>query len=265
LRNEKTKVLQAIQPIRPDEVNERTIRARYRGYLEEKGVLENTLLMICSDNGACPFERSRNPEIPPWEAGSFLLYDASWATVSNTPLRHYKQTQHEGGIASPLVVHWPGHIKNKGQWERSPGHLIDVMATCLEVSGTSYPEREGLQPLQGRSLVPLFHGNRREAHEELYFRFGSCRALRKGDWKVVSFYGKRWELYDLSSDRFEQNDLAEQHPDKVEELSTRWHDLAQNTDLLAEKNRKPVSEEAPVFTHREWHKPKRTEGWKAPE
>ena len=236
---------------------------RLIAYLEQKGEMQNTLIMICSDNGACPFERSRNLEIPPWEGGSFLLYDASWATVGNTPLRHYKQTQHEGGISSPLVVHWPGHIQNTGQWEGSPGHLIDVMATLLEISGASYPEREGLQPLQGRSLVPLFRGEGREAHEELYFRFGSCRALRKGDWKVVSFYGSRWELYDLSKDRFEQHDLAEKHPEKVEELSARWHDLAEHTDLLEAKNRQPVAEKAPVYTHREWHRPERTEGWEA--
>jgi arylsulfatase len=233
-------------------------------YLEEKGVMQNTLIMICSDNGACPFERSRNLEIPPWERGSFLLYDASWATVGNTPLRHYKQTQHEGGISSPLIVHWPGHIARQGQWERSPGHLIDVMATCLEVSDAAYPEKEGLQPLQGRSLVPLFSGNKREQHEELYFRFASCRALRKGEWKVVSFYGSQWELYNMVSDRFEQHDLAKQHPEIVRVLSERWHDLAEKTDLLEEKNRKPVKEVPATFTHREWHKPQLTEGWEAP-
>ena len=230
-------------------------------YLEEKGVMENTLIMICSDNGACPFERSRNLETPPWEGGSFLLYDASWATVGNTPLLHYKQTQHEGGISSPLVVHWPGHIAREGQWERSPGHLIDVMATCLEVSGATYPEREGLQPLQGKSLLPLFKGEVREPHEELYFRFGSCRALRKGEWKVVSFYGSQWELYHMDSDRFEQHNLAGEHPELVQELSARWHTLAENRDLLEEKDRKPVREEAAAYTHREWHKPQLTDGW----
>ncbi|MCK5067381.1 MAG: arylsulfatase [Bacteroidales bacterium] len=234
---------------------------RLVNYLEEKGVMRNTLIMICSDNGACPFERSRELEIPPWEGGSFLLYDASWATVGNTPLRHYKQTQHEGGISSPLIVHWPGHITNQGEWERSPGHLIDVMATCLEVSGAEYPERKGLQPLQGRSLVPLFSGEEREQHEELYFRFGSCRALRKREWKVVSFYGSQWELYNMDSDRFEQHDLADQHPDIVQELSARWHALAETTDLLEEKDRKPVEEVRASNTHREWHKPQLTEGW----
>ena len=233
-------------------------------YLDKKGVLENTLLMICSDNGACPFERSRNPEIPPWEGGSFLLYDASWATVGNTPLRHYKQTQHEGGIATPLVVHWPGHIKNTGKWERSPGHLVDILATCLDITGLDYPEKEGLQPLQGRSLLPLFEGRDREAHEALYFRFGQCRALRQGDWKLVSFYGSRWELYRLDQDRFEQQDLADKYPEKVLELSALWHAMAEDTDLLAEEDRMPVSETPPRNKHREWHRHELVEGWKVP-
>ncbi|MEA3462442.1 MAG: arylsulfatase [Bacteroidota bacterium] len=237
---------------------------RLINYLEEKGELENTLVMICSDNGACPFERSRNLEIPPWKGGSFLLYDASWATVSNTPLRHYKQTQHEGGITSPLVVHWPGKVNKEGAWERSPGHLVDVMATCLEVAGCDYPELEGLQPLQGRSLLPLFSGEDRVQHEELYFRFGSCRALRKGDWKVVSFYGSRWELYNLHTDRFEQNDLAEQYPEKVMELSARWHEMAEHTDFLQEDARLPVKYSQASNTHREWHRPWLTESWKSP-
>lgn len=237
---------------------------RLVNYLEEKGVMDNTLIMICSDNGACPFERSRNLETPPWEGGSFLLYDASWATVGNTPLRHYKQTQHEGGISSPLVVHWPGHIDRVGQWETSPGHLIDVMATCLDVSGATYPEREGLQPLQGRSLLPLFSGEKRKPHEELYFRFGSCRALRKGEWKIVSFYGSQWELYNMASDRFEQSDLAGEHPDLVGELSARWHVLAETRDLLEEKDRRPVKEEPASNTHREWHNTQLSEAWESP-
>ncbi len=101
---------------------------------------------------ACPFERSRNLHIPPWEGGSFLLYDASWATVSNTPLRHYKQTQHEGGISSPLIVHWPAKVKHPGSWERAPGHLVDLMATCLDVAGVAYPAKGGFAAHAG--LIP---------------------------------------------------------------------------------------------------------------
>jgi len=237
---------------------------RLINYLEEKEVLDNTLVIFCSDNGACPFERSRNLEIPPWEGRSFLLYDASWATVGNTPLRHYKQTQHEGGISSPMIVHWPDHIKNQGLWERSPGHLVDIMATCLDVTGQSYPEMEGLQPLQGKSLLPLFEGAGREAHEALYFRFGLCRALRQGKWKVVSFYGSRWELYDMESDRFEQQDLASVYPERVQELSALWHHMAEHTDLLEEKNRRPVMKDAASNTHRQWHRPELLDNWELP-
>lgn len=234
---------------------------RVLDYLKEKDVLDNTLVMICSDNGGCPFERSHSLEIPPWEGRSFLLYDASWATVSNTPLKHYKQTQHEGGISSPLIVHWPGHISKKGGWERNQGHLIDIMATCIEVAGTGYPEREGLQPLMGKSLVPLFHGEEREGHEELYFVFGSCRALRRGDWKVVSFYRNPWELYNIAQDRFEQHDLAGEYPELVKELSDRWHEMAEHTDMQPEQMRGPVKEKPAPVMHHEWHRPELTADW----
>ena len=220
--------------------------------------------MICSDNGGCPFERSRNLHIPPWEGGSFLLYDASWATVSNTPLRHYKQTQHEGGISSPLIVHWPGKIKKPGSLEHSAGHLIDIMATCLDVSGGVYPQRDGVEPLQGKSLVPLFEGREREGHDQLYFRFGSCRAIRQGDWKVVSFYGASWELYNIANDRVEQIDLAEEYPEKVEELSALWHKMAEQTDLLPEKARLPVKDLPASNTNREWHRPELVRDWVSP-
>ncbi len=234
---------------------------RLAGYLEEKGVMDNTLIMICSDNGACPFERSRNLNVPPWEGGSYYLYDASWATVCNTPLKHYKQTQHEGGISSPLIVHWPGHIKNPGGLEDGVGHLIDIMATCIEVTSASYPEDENIQPLQGTSLVPLFEGEGRAPHEALYFRFRNCRALRKGDWKLVSFYGSRWELYNVVNDRTEQVDLAQQYPAMVDELSGLWYQMAEKTDLLPEKDRSPVNDVPAPNTHREWHRPELVENW----
>ena len=230
-------------------------------YLNEKGVMDNTLIMLCSDNGACPFERSEGLHIPPWEGGSFLLYDASWATVSNTPLRHYKQTQHEGGISTPLIVHWPGHVQNSGQWERSTGHLIDIMATCIDVSGAKYPDLEYVAPLQGKSLVPLLTGKERDGHEELYFHFSTNRALRRGEWKVVSFYGSRWELYNLESDRFEQKDLAAEYPDLVRELSGRWHELAETTDKLRVTERILVNDTPAANNHPQWHKPELVKDW----
>ncbi len=237
---------------------------RMVGYLKEKGVLDNTLILLCSDNGACPFERSKRLDLPPWEGRSYYLYDASWATVGNTPLLNYKQTQHEGGISSPLIVRWPGQVKQEGRWERAPGHLVDIMATCLEVAGARYPERPDVEPLQGKSLVPLFRGEGRAGHDELYFRFSSCRALRQGDWKVVSFYNQQWELYNIAEDRCEQQDLAAQHPEKVKALTERWHELAEHTDHLVEKQRKPVSGDLVEHVRKEWHRPQIGRDWVRP-
>ncbi len=234
-------------------------------YLETKGELDNTLVILCSDNGACPFERSEHLDIPPWQGGSDYLYDASWATVGNTPLRHYKQTQHEGGISSPLIVNWPGKIKNPGRLVRDQGHLIDIMATCIDITGASYPDSPDVEPLQGKSLLPLLKGKKREGHEEIYFQFSSCRALRKGDWKAVSFYGHKWELYNIAKDRVEQNDLAEKHPEILKSLVARWHEMAEKVDKAPEKARKPVKDAAPNHVQKSWHAPDKLKDWVMPE
>jgi len=233
-------------------------------YLQDRGLFDNTLIILCSDNGACPFERSSRFQYTPWEGGSHLCYDASWATVDNTPLRHYKQTQHEGGISSPLIVHWPNHIQNVGQWEHSPGHLIDIMATCIDVTGATYPTDVNIAPLQGKSLLPLFKGIEREGHTNIYFQFSTCRALRQGDWKVVSFYGSQWELYNIAADRCEQNDLAAQYPEKVVALSARWHEMAENIDQLPANKRKPVSDQPASHSKDSWHKPDIDKKWEIP-
>ena len=240
---------------------------RMIAYLKHKGELENTLIMLCSDNGACPFERSKRMDIAPWEADSYYLYDASWATVGNTPLRHYKQTQHEGGISSPLIVNWPGKIANTGAWNASPGHLIDLMATCIDVADASYPKhfaREAIEPLQGITLLPLFEGKERDGHDWLYFQFSSCRAIRQGDWKAVSFYSHAWELYNISNDRVEQHDLAKQHPEKVKTLAALWHKVAEETDMAPEKQRAPVKPETSPHSQKSWHKQELYDEWEAP-
>ena len=240
---------------------------RVISYLKHKGQLENTLIMLCSDNGACPFERSKSTDIPPWKADSYYLYDASWATVGNTPLRHYKQTQHEGGISSPLIVNWPGKIANPGSWEASPGHLIDLMATCIDVGDASYPTNyigEAIEPLQGKTLLPLFKGKERDGHDWLYFQFSNCRAIRQGDWKAVSFYGHAWELYNIANDRVEQHDLAKQHPEKMKRLSTLWQKVAEETDMAPEKQRGPVKAKQSPHTQKSWHKSELYDEWEAP-
>jgi arylsulfatase len=222
--------------------------------LKAQGDLDNTLILFCSDNGACPFERTRGRFLKPWDPNSYWTYDASWALAGNTPFRLYKQNQHEGGISSPMIVHWPkGLSSDVGEGRRQledgsrvtdqPAHLIDIMATALELGGASYPERVGsrmVDPLMGKSLVPIFKGQVRPEHDPLYFHFGTDRALRKGTWKLVSAKKGAWELYDMEADRTELHDLSGQYPDKVKAMASEWFEWAEKVDRLRGKALAPV-------------------------
>lgn len=223
-------------------------------FLKSKGVYKNTLIMICSDNGACPFDRTTGAEFEPWDASSYWCYDTGWSHVGNTPFRLHKQNQHEGGITSPMIAHWPAGMKaDPGSITDQPGHLIDFMATCLELGGASYPQTlmlaDGTEievdPLQGKSLVPVLDGETREPHDFLYFTFGDNRAIRKGPWKLVTHRASQWELYDIEKDGTELNNLAEQHPSIVEELSALWYETALEIERLPKKRTKEVSGKAP--------------------
>ena len=215
--------------------------------LKAKGHFDNTLILFCSDNGACPFERTRGRFLKPWDPKSYWTYDASWAHVGNTPFRLYKQNQHEGGISSPLITHWPAGLKTKpGTITRQPAHLIDLMATFLELTAATYPTQIGsrqIDPLQGKSLLPIFHGHQREPHEPLYFHFGTDRALRQGPWKLASAKLGKWELYNLDDDRTELNDLAGQEPERVESMATEWFRIAKDIDRLKGRSLNPVGDE----------------------
>jgi arylsulfatase len=199
-------------------------------YLKKKDLLDDTLILFCTDNGACPFERTRGRELKPWDPKSYWTYDASWAHVGNTPFRLYKQNQHEGGISSPLIVHWPEGLKTEpGSITRQPGHLIDFMATFVDLGKAKYPKQVGerkVDPLQGKSLAPIFAGKTRDPHDTLYFNFGTDRALRQGDWKLVSAKLGRWELFDLGKDRTETNDLSGKHPERVKTMAKEWFRIA---------------------------------------
>lgn len=212
--------------------------------LEQKKLLDNTLILFCSDNGACPFERTRGRGLKPWDPASYWTYDASWAHLGNTPFRLYKQNQHEGGISSPLIVHWPAGLKTAaGEVTRQPGHLIDLMATFVDLAGATYPSQVAerkIDPLQGKSLLPIFQGETREAHERLYFHFGADRALRQGPWKLVSAKRGRWELYNMLSDRTETDDLASRHPKRVERMAKEWFRIGRDIDRLGDKQLAPV-------------------------
>ncbi|MCA9128195.1 MAG: arylsulfatase [Planctomycetales bacterium] len=216
-------------------------------HLRKKNAFDNTLFLFVSDNGACPFDRTRGRELMPYDPESYWTYDTGWAHVGNTPFRYYKQNNHEGGIASPAIIHWPkGMTAKSGSIDDTPAHLVDIMATCLDVTGADYPESvdgRAIEPLVGKSLLPLMRGQASEPHPYLYFHFGPNRALRMGQWKVASLRSGPWELYDLSKDRNETHDLAAQFPVRLREMSAKWQEVAEQVDRLPAKQRQPVSEE----------------------
>lgn len=209
--------------------------------LKQSGADKNTLVLFLSDNGASdaavgqvdkPGRTWRSdgtltrvgnqPDIQPGPAANFVTAGPAWSCVSNTPFRQHKNTNYEGGIASPLVAWWPGVITAAGSINRELAHITDVTATCLDVGGAPYPTQFGdrrVTPLAGRSLLSVLKGGQREGHPMLAWSTSGSRAVRVGSWKLVSLPGKPWELYDLSRDRTERNNLANEQPQRVEEMS----------------------------------------------
>ena len=165
---------------------------------------------------------------------TFIGYGRGWANVSNTPFREYKHFAHEGGIATPLVAHWPKGIskERRGKLEHHPGHLIDIMATCVDLANVNYPKKSGghdITPLEGVSLAPAFSGQELARKDALYFEHHLNCAIRDGDWKLVR-YGQTgrpsklrdWELYNIAVDRSELKNLAKSNPEKAKELADKW-------------------------------------------
>ncbi len=177
----------------------------------------------------------QGPGVMPGPDGTYIAYGRGWANVSNTPFREYKHWVHEGGIASPFVAHWPARIKRRGELEDQPCHLIDLMATCVDVSGAEYPEvfaDHQIKPMEGRSLTVAFDG-RPIDREAIYWEHEGNRAVRVGKWKLVA-KGARgaWELYNLDADRAEMHDLAAEQPDRVKSLAAKWQAFAERANVL---------------------------------
>ena len=222
--------------------------------IHRAGLEDDTLVLFLSDNGASdhtwknPLDKpgkpwrldgtptqmgGDRPDIKPGGADTFCCYGPPWANVSNAPFRGYKAGCFEGGIATPLVVAWPGKIDHGGV-AHQPGHIIDVMATCLDVAGVEYPkafEGRELLPLEGKSLVPVFHGDARKEHESLCWNVAGSRAVRMGRWKLVAAKGKAWELYDLEKDRTEMNDLAGENPERFKRLAAAYTDWTERVGI----------------------------------
>lgn len=240
--------------------------------LKRNGQLDNTLILFLQDNGGCAENTGRQPDVAraaapslpmipadqvllpvhpkqtrdgwpmltgrkvmPGPRDTFIAYGEGWANVSNTPFREYKHWVHEGGISTPLIAHWPKRITAHGELRHQPGHLIDIMATCVDISGAKYPTEhagEKITPLEGRSLVPAF-GNQAIERDAIYWEHEGNRAVRIGDWKLVAKGpAARWELYDLKADRTETDDLSGQHPERVRDMTAKWEAWAHRAKVL---------------------------------
>src|SRR5579875_3426196 len=198
--------------------------------LRVMGALDNTLILVLSDNGASAEMMVRDdghdPKAAPGSAATHLCLGPGWSSTANTPLRRHKTWVHEGGISTPLIVHWPKGIAARGELRHNPGHLIDIVPTLLELIGGKLPttwKGQPVPPPPGKSLAPVFTNDNSVAHDYLWWCHEGNRAVRVGDWKLVAAGAKGpWELYDLKTDRGESHDLAEKRPEKARELEAIW-------------------------------------------
>jgi len=201
--------------------------------LKTMGAYENTVIFFLSDNGASAEQIIRgdmhDPAAPPGSAKSYLCLGPGWSTAANTPFRRHKSWVHEGGIATPLVVHWPKGISARGELRHDVGHAIDFVPTVLELAGANaadQPSGGEAPPLPGRSLVPAFKRDGTVEREFLFFSHGGNRALRVGNWKLVAARDDdAWALYDLRTDRSESVDLSASHAQRVRQMEESWKQL----------------------------------------
>jgi arylsulfatase len=234
--------------------------------LKERDALENTLILFLADNGGCAetiteywkgifipkttrvgdsiIIGNNHPDIMPGPEITYQSYSVPWANVSNTPFRLYKHWVHEGGISTPLIAYWPARIVERGQMNHEPGHLIDILATCVEVASAQYPNQfKGKQivPMQGISLVPAFEGEPLNRSQPIFWEHEGNRAIRIDNWKLVSRVNRnlrftekdidQWELYDLNQDRTEMHNLAFKYPERVQEMASLWEEWAINANV----------------------------------
>ena len=230
--------------------------------LRETGQLENTLIIFLSDNGACaedlpedvtvdelvnklmiarshtragePVHFGNDRTLMPGPENTYQSYGTAWANLSNTPFRLYKHYIHEGGISTPLIFHWPQGIAERGAIRHSPGYLPDIMATVLDITGTSYPAQfdgREIEPLEGHTLRGSFAGDSAERPPMFWEHEGNA-AVRIGRWKLVKRFPRAWELYDMDLDRTELNDLAAVQPQRVAEMAAQYEAWAQRCGVI---------------------------------
>ena len=206
---------------------------------------DDTLILFMADNGGCAeydlwgFESKKGGVVG--EDSSFASYGRGWAWLSNCIFRMFKHWVHGGGVRSPMIAHWPNGIADQNQLRRQPAHLIDVMATCIELSGAKYPtEYQGqkITPFEGKSLVPAF-ANKALERDAIYWEHGGNRAVLVKNWKLVAAGAKGpWELYDLDKDGAETNDLVKHQPEMAKDLAAKWQTWAVRAHVVDPPQRK---------------------------
>lgn len=217
---------------------------RLRNKLKEIGEADNTIIIFLSDNGASHEvinEKGFLPEIyqrsllPSSNPNSFTAYGYLGANLSNTPFRMFKHWEFEGGIASPFIAFGPGIVK-PGRILHNPAHVTDIMATCLQLAGATYPStynEQAIKPTTGLSLLPLFRGQAWPGHEALYFEHEGNRAVRQGKWKLVSnFPENKWHLYNMENDRSELYDLSAANSGQVLALERLYNSWAERSEVI---------------------------------
>ena len=209
--------------------------------LDETRSLRNTVIFFLSDNGGSPEDVTRRNLHDSTKSvgarGSYDAYREPWANASNTPFRYYKAWTHEGGISTPFIVYWGRGINEPGRIIHDEGHVVDIMSTIVQLSGSSYPsEVQGIPitPMQGKSLVSIFEGEKRVGHDAIYWEHNGSRAMRKEFWKIVAPRNSEdWELYNLQTDRNELKDLADAHPEILVQLKQEWHIWADSVGVFS--------------------------------
>ena len=208
--------------------------------LKAMGAYENTLILFASDNGASAEIMVRNgghdPQAEMGSAATYLCLGPGFSSAANTPHRRHKTWVHEGGISTPLVASWPAGIAAHGELRHTPGHVVDIVPTILELAGIPKPadwKGEAMPPAPGKSLAPAFAKDVTIERPSLWWLHEENKAIRVGDFKLVAAKGDAWELYDLKTDRAEQNNLAAKMPEKVKELADLWQKQTDEYTTLA--------------------------------
>jgi arylsulfatase A-like enzyme len=212
--------------------------------LKAMGAYQNTLILFASDNGASAEIMVRHgghdPAAAPGSAGSYLCLGPGFSSAGNTPFRRHKTWVHEGGIATPLIAHWPAGIQARGELRRTPAHVIDFVPTALELAGLPVPSEwqgQARPALPGKSLLPALATDGTLERDSLWWLHEGNRAIRVGDWKLVAVKDGPWELYNLATDRAEQHNLAASEPDRVRELAAAWQ---RQTEAFTEQARQTL-------------------------